>query len=72
MCRQDILCTSNPPVPTFFNTIVRVVLREEQSLKQKNKLSGTSSFCPFGKILRVLLVQIILGSDYSGSVKNLQ
>ena len=32
------------------------------------KLSGTSSFCPFGKVLRVLLAQIVLGSDYSGSV----
>ena len=36
------------------------------------KLSGTSSFCPFGKVPRVLLVQIILGSDYSGSMKELQ
>ena len=34
------------------------------------KLSGTSSFSPFGKV-RVLLAQIILGSDYSGSVKEL-
>ena len=29
----------------------------------------TSSFCPFGKVLRVLLVQIVLGSDYSGFIK---
>ena len=34
------------------------------------EFSGTSSFCPFGQVLRVLLAQIILGSDYSGSVKN--
>ena len=34
------------------------------------KLSGTSSFYPFGNVLRVLLAQIVLGSDYSGSVKN--
>ena len=27
------------------------------------------SFCPFGKVLGVLLPQIVLGSDYSGSVK---
>ena len=33
---------------------------------------GTSSFCPFGNVLRVLLAQIILGSDYRGSVKELQ
>ena len=33
---------------------------------------GTSSFCPFGNVLRVLLAQIVLGSDYSGSVKELQ
>ena len=32
------------------------------------KLSGT---CPFGKVLR-LLAQIILGSDYSGSVEELR
>ena len=36
------------------------------------KLSGTSSFCPFGNVLRVLLAQIVLGSDYSGSVKELR
>ena len=36
------------------------------------KLSGTSSFYPFGKVLRVLLAQIVLGSDYSGSVKELR
>ena len=36
------------------------------------KLSETSSFCPFGKVLRVLLAQIVLGSDYSGSVKELR
>ena len=36
------------------------------------KLSGTCSFWPFGKVLRVLLAQIVLGSDYSGSVKELQ
>ena len=36
------------------------------------KLSGTSSFFPFGKVLRVLLAQIVLGSDCSGSVKELQ
>ena len=35
------------------------------------KLSGTSSFCLFGKVLRVLLAQIVLGSDYSGFVKEL-
>ena len=33
------------------------------------KLSWTSSFCPFGKVLRVLLAQIVLGSDYSVSLK---
>ena len=36
------------------------------------KLTGTSSICPFGKVLRVLLVQIVLGSDYSGSMKELR
>ena len=36
------------------------------------KLSGTSSFYPFGNVLRVLLAQIVLGSDYSGSVKELR
>ena len=35
------------------------------------KLSGPSSFCPFGKVLRVLLAQIVLCSDYSGSMKQL-
>jgi len=32
------------------------------------KLSETSSICPF----EGLLVQIVLGSDYSGSVKELR
>ena len=41
-------------------------------LPKYGKLSGTSSFCPFGKVLRVLLAQIVLGSDCSGSVKELQ
>ena len=36
------------------------------------KLPGTSSFCPFGNVLRVLLAQIVLGSDYSRSVKELR
>ena len=36
------------------------------------KLSGSSSFCPFGKVLRFLLAQIILGSDDSGPMKELQ
>ena len=36
------------------------------------KLSVPSSFCPFGKVLRVLLAQIVLCSDYSGSVKELR
>ena len=36
------------------------------------KLSGPSSFCPFGKVLRVLLAQIVLCSDYSGSLKELR
>ena len=36
------------------------------------KVSGPCSFCPFVKVLRFLLVQIILVSDYSGSVKELQ
>ena len=36
------------------------------------KLSKTSSLCPFEKVLRFLLVQILLGSDYSASVKELQ
>ena len=35
------------------------------------KLCRTSSFCSFGKVLRVLLAQTILGSDYSGFVKEL-
>ena len=35
------------------------------------KLSGTSIFCLFGKVLRLLVAQIVLGSDYSGSVKEL-
>jgi len=29
-----------------------------------------SCFCLFGQVLRVLLAQIVLGSDYSGSIKN--
>ena len=33
---------------------------------------GTSSFCPFGKVLRVLLAQIVLCSHYSGSMKELR
>ena len=36
------------------------------------RLSGASSVCPFCKVLRVLLAHIILGSDYSGSVKEVQ
>jgi len=36
------------------------------------KLSRTSSFCPLGKVLTVLLAQIVVGSDYSGSVKELR
>ena len=31
-----------------------------------------SPFCPFGNVLRVLLAQIVLGSDHSGSVKELR
>ena len=33
---------------------------------------GTSSFCPFGNILGVLLAQVVLGSDCSGSMKELR
>ena len=36
------------------------------------KLSGTSSLCPFEKVIRFLLAQILLGSDYSPSVKELR
>ena len=36
------------------------------------KLSGTSSLCPFEKVIRFLLAQIVLGSDYSPSVKELR
>ena len=35
------------------------------------KLFKTSSFCQLGKVLRFLLAQIIRGSDYSRSVKEL-
>ena len=45
-------------------------LRHVTIVSKYGKLSGTSSFCPFGQALRVLIVQIVLGSDYSGSVKN--
>ena len=31
-----------------------------------------SPFCPFGNVLRVLLAQIVLGNDHSGSVKELR
>ena len=34
------------------------------------KLSGASTFCLFGKDAKISLVQIILGNDYSGLVKN--
>ena len=36
------------------------------------KLSGTFSLCPFEKVMRLLLAQIVLGSDYSPSVKELR
>ena len=36
------------------------------------KLSGTSSLCAFEKVIRFLLAQIVLGSDYSPSVKELR
>ena len=36
------------------------------------KLSGASTFCIFGKDAKISLAQIILGSDYSGSVKELR
>ena len=34
------------------------------------KLSGASTFCLFGQDAKISLAQIILGSDYSGSVKD--
>ena len=43
-----------------------------KTVSQIWEVVGTSSFCPFGNVLRVLLAQIVLGSDYSGSVKELQ
>ena len=36
------------------------------------KLSGTSSLCAFEKVIRFLLAQIVHGSDYSPSVKELR
>ena len=48
------------------------VQNKEKWFLKYGKLSGTSSFCPLGKVLRVLLAQIVLGSDYSGSVKELR
>ena len=36
------------------------------------KLSGASTFRLFGQDAKISLAQIILGSDYSGSVKELQ
>ena len=36
------------------------------------KLSGASTLCLFGQDARISLAQIILDSDYSGSVKELR
>ena len=36
------------------------------------KLSGASTSCLFGKDAKIALAQIILGSNYSGSVKELR
>ena len=62
---------SNPIPTSFFNTILRVVLQdywEEQSLKQKKRCRDGVTCVVFV----YLLVQIVLVSDYSGSVKELQ
>ena len=36
------------------------------------KLFGASTFCLFGQNAKISLAQIVLGSDYSGSVKELR
>ena len=51
---------------------VCVMYNNYYKIVKYGKLSGTSSLYPFGKVLRVLLAQIVLGSDYSGSVKELR
>ena len=47
-------------------------VRDSFSVHCDMNLSSTSTFCLFGHDAKISLAQIILGSDYSGSVKELQ
>ena len=64
------MASRGPPSRAY--RLRHVTITITNMVSKYGKLSGPSSFCPFGNVLRVLLAQIVLGSDYSGSVKELQ
>ena len=52
-------------------TLAFMFVLRQKWLPYMAKLSGASTFCLFGQDAKISLPQIILGSDYRGSVKEL-
>ena len=52
-------------------TCLPFVPRDNKHYKMVSKYGKLYRVCLFGKVLRILLVQIVLGSHYSESVKGL-
>jgi len=63
---------ARPAPPSRAYRLRHVTITITNMFSKYGKLSGPSSFCPFGKVLRVLWAQIVLCSHYSGSVKELR
>ena len=66
------VASRGPPSHAYYVRHMTISLTITKRFQNMGSCPGTSSFCPFGKVLRVLLAQIVLGSDYSGSVKELR
>ena len=73
--KQPLLYTSREPIinrrgfarpaPSRAYRLRHVIVTITKWFPKYGKLSETSSLCPFGNVLRVLLAQIVLGSDYA-------
>jgi len=56
------MVSQGPPSRAY--RLCHVTITITNMVSKYGKFSGPSCFCPFGKVLRVLLAQIVLCSDY--------